>query len=201
MRTAAGKLFLVSLLAVFSTPALFATEIRLLPPHRVFTNQVNLCADFATSSTLLSDDVLRYLNYGIVLTFTYFVNFYENRMFDAQLSQIRVTKRVYYDLWTQLYTLETYDPVPRKTSYRKIEEVLTELESLTTVIIIPLTALSPDAKYYFKTRNTLKITQLYSFLHILFNFLSIFKYKTTYLTSPDYMGKDLVKGFSKPIRR
>lgn len=195
------SLVLLTVLVSAAAP-LTATEIRLLPPHRVYTSEGKLCADFATGSTLLSDDVLRYLNYGIVLTFTYFVNCYEDQFFfDRNISQIQVSKRVYYDLWSQLYTLEIYDPVPRKTQYRRIEDFLTELESLNHVQIAPSGAFSPEKHYYFKTRNTLKITQLYSFLHILFNILSIFRYKTTWLESPVYTGAQLVHGFDKPAKR
>lgn len=195
------SLFLFLALAFFALP-LTATEIRLLPPHKVYVAEGKLCADFATGSTLLSDDVLRYLNYGIVLTFTYFVNCYENQVFfDRTISQIQVSKRVYYDLWSQLYTLEIYDPVPRKTQYRRVEDFLTELESLDHVQIAPVAAFLPGKQYHFKTRNTLKITQLYSFLHILFNILSIFRYKTTWLESPTYTGAQLVHGFDKPAKR
>ncbi len=173
---------------------LSGAEIRLLPPHRHFLSNDMLYVDANAGKTLLEGDVGSYLNFGIVLSFTYFIDFYEKELlWDQRISQTLITKRVSYDLWTETYLLESDAPEYSKKTFTNLEDIHLELEKLQNISVIRQTKLAPQKTYYFKTRNTLKITQLGSLFHILFNTLSVFKYKTTYLKSEPFLGKVLLQ--------
>jgi Domain of unknown function (DUF4390) len=172
---------------------LLATEIRLLPPNKVYQYKKNILVDCLTNSDLIDKELTEYLNYGIVLTFTYFVNFYkEEPLIDPIISELVVYKRVYYDIWSERYYVETNYPRIQNKTFKTIKGLIKELQRLNRLKICKTEVISQDSKYYFKTRNTLKITQLYSLFHIIFNFLSIFKYKTTFLTSKSYSSAELL---------
>jgi len=183
------KRTLLLLLLVMAASRAGAVEIRLQSPNRVSTQGGKLRVDVLAGPNLIEGEIRAYLNYGIVLTFTYFIEIYEKRLFiDQRLAQVTITKRLSYDLWSEQYLLETSTPGLRQAVYKDLVSLRPELEVLVGVPVCDASLLSPDGRYYFRTRNTLKVTQLNSFFHILFNLLSIFKYKTTWLTSPVYSG-------------
>lgn len=160
----------------------FATEIRLLPPHRVALQGTNLLIDARTGSTLLEGEILEYLNYGIVITFTYFVELWQvNRLLDERVAYTTVSKRVYYDLWSEQYFVESTAPVIRQTATRRLEQVKQELQQISGVALSIEKTLDPNSKYRFRSRITMKITQLNSVFHVLFNLLSVFKFRTSWL--------------------
>jgi len=180
---------------LFSCSALlYGAEIRLRPPHNIYSDGAYLRISCFTSRNLLDKELITYLENGIVLTFAYFVNLHkQNLFFDDQIAEHIIYKRVYYDIWNEMYYLETInDGKTIKKTYSNIDEITATLLEIKNVSICPIDAISPENKYYFKTRNTLKITQLYSIFHVVFNFLSIFKYKTTYLKSAVYSGSALI---------
>jgi dihydroneopterin aldolase len=171
-----------------------AVEIRLQSPKRVGVQNGKLVVDAQAGPDLVRDEIRAYLNYGIVLTFTYFIELREKHwLLDEALAQVIITKRLSYDLWTEQYLLETSRPRMRQTVYKDLDSLRPELEVLAGVPVCEAGLLRPGGRYYFRTRNTLKVTQLNSFFHVLFNLLSVFKYKTTWLTSPEYSGAQLMK--------
>jgi hypothetical protein len=182
--------FVLIFLAVWTVGSAFSAEIRLLPPHRTFISNNTLMIDAKAGDTLLEGDVGSYLNFGVVLSFTYFIDLYEKHLLiDQRIAQKTITKRVSYDLWTETYTLENDAPTFSRKTFTNMADIHSELEVLTDIAVISASKLKPDSEYYFKTRNTLKITQLGSLFHILFNALSVFKYKTTYLKSKTTLGQ------------
>lgn len=182
-------------LALFLSVQGMAVEIRLQSPKRMAVENGNLVVDAQAGPDLVRDEIRAYLNYGIVLTFTYFIELREKRwLLDETLAQVTITKRLSYDLWTEQYLLETLQPRMRQAVYKDLVSLRPELEVLAGVPICAASRLRPAGRYYFRTRNTLKVTQLNSFFHVLFNLLSVFKYKTTWLTSPEYSGAQFMGG-------
>lgn len=174
-----GWLFLL----LFGT--LSATEIRLMPPHHARLSGTNLVVDARTGTTLLDGEILEYLNYGIVITFTYFVELWKvNRLIDDRVASATVSRRVYYDLWSEQYFVESVFPVVHQTVTKRLDSVRGELQEVNTLLLTLEKPLDRDSRYRFRTRVTMKITQLNSLFHVLFNLLSVFKFRTTWLWGP-----------------
>lgn len=175
-------LIITFLFFLFTSINIDATEIRLLPPHRVILQGTNLIIEARTGSTLLEGEILEYLNFGIVITFTYFVELWqENRLLDERVAYSTLSKRIYYDLWSEQYFVESTAPVIRQTATRRLEQVKQELQLISGVALNIEKALNPNSTYRFRSRITMKITQLNSVFHVLFNLLSVFKFRTTWL--------------------
>jgi Domain of unknown function (DUF4390) len=174
------------------TALVYPTEIRLGAPHHIYTSGKFLCADLRSSENVLTDEIKDTLQYGIILTFTYTVKFIEkNIIWDDEMSEIIVRKRLWYDLWAEKYILESDYPYRQRQSFDRFSELAPEILFLRRIQIVDKRALSSEGTYYFNTRMTLKVTKLNSYYQIIYNFFSIFKYKTTFIKSKTYTGKVL----------
>ncbi|MFC1504016.1 DUF4390 domain-containing protein [Spirochaetota bacterium] len=182
------KYIIITLLML--SAALFALEIRLYPPKsfRIEDNKVYLACQ---TSKLFTEEVVNFINVGVTTTFTYYIVLYRKKAFiDPIIKEIIINKRVEYDIWSEIYQIEVNYPKKRKLYYRELDKLKRHITRLSDIYLIKQKNIDPKATYYFKTRMTLKITQLYSYMHLLYNFLSIFRYKTTFLKSKELTIKD-----------
>lgn len=167
-------------------------EIRLLPPDELYQFEDHLTVDLLASEQLINEEFKEYLQYGIVIHFTYFINFYQEKIFfDNLLETRKISVSLKFDLWTKKYSITRYSP-KMEINFDSIDEVIAELTKLEKVKVVPLSKLKENKNYYFKTRITAKITQFESYFYIIFSLLSIIKYKTTYLISDSFSGSELL---------
>ena len=167
-------------------------EIRLLPPSSLYSFQNQLTVDLRASEEIVNDEFKEYLKYGIVIHYTYFINFYRQQFFfDEVIDSKKLQVSLKYNLWSKQYTITEF-PQKKTKNFNDINEVINQLVNLKQIKILPLSSLNYNEKYYFKTRLTAKISEFESYFHIIFSLMSIFKYKTTYLESKSYSGEALL---------
>ena len=167
-------------------------EVRLHPPSFLYLFEDHIAADLKASDDIVNEEFKEYLKYGIVIHFTYFINFYRQQFFfDELIANKKVQVSLKYDLWTKKYTITEF-PQKKATDFSDLKDVVTKLVHLKKIKIIAVDSLKKDEKYYFKTRLTAKISEFESYFHIVFSLMSIFKYKTTYLKSDSYSGEKLL---------
>ena len=168
-------------------------ELRLYPPTTLYRFENYLMADLKANDEIINKEFKEYLKYGIVIHFTYFINFHRQQLFfDDLLETKKIQVSLTYDLWTKQYKMTRYFPKKSEIRFDTIEEVIAELIKLEKIKVIPFSHLQENEDYYFKTRVTAKISQFESYFHIIFSLLSIVKYKTTYLVSDSYSGLELL---------
>lgn len=179
---------------------LSAVEIRLSPPADVSIKNGWVVANFTATDTLAVPEIQEYLQYGVILTFTYTIHLVKDGFlwFDEKLSSFEITKKVHYDIWSEKYFVESSVPTKRKVEFYTIESLREHLKNLKDVKIIEIKNVE-EGNYYFQTRNTIAIRQENSLFHIVFNLLSVFKYKSTYLESKIYTKEGLFAG--KPTKK
>lgn len=179
---------------------LMALEIRLNPPKVFYTKEGDnaIFIDLTTRASLLSGDDLDNLYYDIPITVTYYIEFYEDRLFlDNQLINIALVRKVYYDQWSKDFFVEEGDG--KLTRYRNLTQLRNNIINLKGVRLIDKNNIAPEKQYYFKTRIAIKIKNFTLYYYLINNLISIFKYKTTYYFSAMYTGKDILE-LAQPIQ-
>ena len=175
------------------TISLSGYELRLYPPQKIYQLGDHLTVDLIASDQIVNEEFKEYLQYGIVIHFIYFINFYREELFlDDLLKTQKIQVSLKYDLWSKKYIITRYSPKKVEVDFDSIKEVTQALIKLEKVKIIPFYSLKENKNYYFKTRITAKISQFESYFHIIFSLLSIIKYKTTYLISESFLGRDFL---------
>ncbi|HBE03991.1 MAG TPA: hypothetical protein DC049_16170 [Spirochaetia bacterium] len=178
----AGSNLFLSAVIIFSIACgtASAVEIRLYPPH-AFSGQNGNLLICCTTKRIVNDEVIKFINVGVTTTFSYYIILYEkNFLLDQEIRRMTIHKRVEFDIWSEMYRMESDYPEKTVFYYRNFSDIGNQLSSLDNISFIPMQELNPQKKYYFNTRVTIKITQLDSWMHLIFNFLSIFKYRTTW---------------------
>ncbi len=193
------KILLLLLLSV----SLFAVEIRLRPPDKFYNENNTIKADFHTTKIPLHNKLFSYIKYGIIITFTYDIHLFRQRvLWDSTVTNIKIVKKLKYNIWNNTFYVETDYPEKKIKLFKNKNKVKNEIFYLNKINISQKEHLDKNSLYYFKTRLTIKITKLKSLLHVIYNLLSIFKYKSSYSSSPLYTTQALlqadVDAFKKP---
>lgn len=176
-------------------------EIRLYPPENLYVSNHHIYGDFKAKDIFKDKDIREYLKYGIVLTVRYEIKLMRNGplWFDETVKNIVITDRVRYDFWDEFYIIEGNYPHRYTYFYEDLSLLKKKLGFLKGVKIISTNRIAKKKGYFFHTRNSVKITELNSFFYVIYNVLSVFKYKSTFLESYIYSGKGLLRG--KPTSR
>ena len=183
--------FLISFLLIHS----MAYEIRLKPPHAFYFKKDKLYADFFSSQEVINKEFAKYLKYGIVIHFTFFIDIMQKKfIWDELIKRKNIQKSLRYDLWKKKYIVTLYSPHRKEIECKTLTEASRYFLKLNGVLLMRKYQIHPEKKYFFKTRVTAKISQFKSYFHVIFSILSVFKYKTTYLKSKHYKGTDLLEG-------
>ena len=169
-------------------------EVRLHPPEKIYTKENFVYLDLNASRETINEEFREYLQYGISITYSYFIELRENNLFfDTLIETLRIDKTAYYDRWEKKFVLEEIYPQKKITYFNSLEELTQKIIQLKKIKFVDKKKINFEKDYYFRTRLSAKVSQFKSYLHIVFSLFSLFKYKTTYLSSKPINGKALVE--------
>jgi len=176
--------YLIFILAFFSF--IYSKEIRLIPPNNYTIKNKYIIINMKTKN-FVDKELLNTINSDVTTTFSYYIILYKEKLlFDEEVKSIIIHKRINYDIWSEVYSV-TLDYPNKRTIYSKnLKYILNLLTKITHLKVINIKKIEKKSNYYFKTRLTIKITQLNSYMHIVYNLLSVFMYKSSYIKSKNY---------------
>lgn len=180
-------------LSLFSLTIFFdlltALEIRLNAPKKLYTQKKMLLADMETSNNLLEEATTQNFDDGIAITITYYIEFYkEGWLWDTKITERQIIKKIRKDIWSKRFFIDEANETKMFSDKKKLDNAL---QSISKVPIIPTKSIDSQDNYYFKTRIAIKIKNYSSFYLLVNNIISLLKYRTTYVESKRYLGKEL----------
>ncbi|BBM88969.1 hypothetical protein COTS27_00656 [Spirochaetota bacterium] len=187
-----GCFLLVLLSQCVAWTSLFAVEIRLNSPHKVYSDGEFVYVDAEGSQTIISEKTLVNLKYNIPITITYYLELHERLKFNfsRKRANIQIINRITHDIWSGSYIVEKAN---KKERYLTKEALEVAILNLNKVPIIRAEAINPNRTYFIKSRVVLKIRNYSSYYELINGLLSIFKYRTSYYHSQNYNGAEMLR--------
>ncbi len=185
------------LIIVFSlTLVLALAQLKLDLPRKIYLKDDYLFINTQSNKSLLSPAVIEALRLKIPITITYYIDFYEKFLFffDKKIVNLKIVRVIDYDIWSREYFVHSDSAIKK---IGNITQLKNNINYLRDIQLLPISAIKPDKKYFFRSRVSLQKKNLSIYFHLIDNILSVLNFETAYYESSLYFGDELLNILSK----
>lgn len=146
----------------------------------VVTNTRDHLLVYFTVRDCFTEEMVKAIDSGLPVTFTFFVRLYEVRRFwwDREISDLKVQHQIQYDNLKKLYRVRLSEKNNQVVQVEDLEKAKTLMSEIVGLKVSELHRLQKGARYHVHMMAELDKIRLPFYLHYVFFFLSLWDFET-----------------------